>query len=176
MQNDFELKWKRPASLDYPKIWHTFKAKDINGDQFVEYQIEDLPESRIQEAIAFTVKYYCTEEPLWQAYSIIPQFINIYVLFRISVRITSKSISTGLFAIDEAVDSFVQMCKIMAKQKMTVACFKNGSNEIIGLNWNFVISKNDRNLNSALYNVSQRHLIIQIIVRSLSGTYLLSPI
>lgn len=68
MKTNFEFKWKRPTSSDYPKIWHTFKAKDLNSDELVEYRIEDLHESKVQEAIDFTIKNYCAKEPLWQAY------------------------------------------------------------------------------------------------------------
>lgn len=63
-----ELKWKRPESSDYPKVWHTFKAKDIHSDESVEYRIEDLPESRYEEAIAMMAQYFCGDDPLWEAY------------------------------------------------------------------------------------------------------------
>lgn len=34
----------------------------------VEYQIEDLPESRYDEAIEMIVKYSCRDEPLCEAF------------------------------------------------------------------------------------------------------------
>lgn len=63
-----DFRWKRPESSEYPKIWQTFKAKDINSDEMVEYQIKDLPESRYDEAIEMIVKYSCRDEPLCEAF------------------------------------------------------------------------------------------------------------
>lgn len=63
-----ELKWKRPASFDYPNIWHTFTAKDIDSDQLVEYFIADLPESQSDEALKMLTKDFCQDEPMCEAY------------------------------------------------------------------------------------------------------------
>lgn len=63
-----ELKWKRPVSFDYPKIWHTFEAKDIDSDRPVEYFIADLPESQRDEALKMLIQDFCKEEPMCEAY------------------------------------------------------------------------------------------------------------
>lgn len=68
MAEIIELKWKRPESSEFPKVWHTFKAKDVGSDEFVEYRIQDLPESREEEAINCMVQYFCRDEPLCEAY------------------------------------------------------------------------------------------------------------
>lgn len=67
MVDNIGLKWKRPETSEYPKIWHTFKAKDVDSDQLVEYRIQDLPESRFEEAIQLMTSNFCKDEPLNQA-------------------------------------------------------------------------------------------------------------
>lgn len=64
---NFTLKWKRTDTFEYPKVWHTFKAKDIDSDNLVEYRIQDLPESRFQEGIDFMAENFCKYEPLNEA-------------------------------------------------------------------------------------------------------------
>lgn len=64
----FSLKWKRPESTDFPKVWHTFQAKDIDSNNLVDYTIEDLPESKFDEAISILVESFCKGEPMWMAY------------------------------------------------------------------------------------------------------------
>lgn len=67
MEQFVELKWKRPESSDFPKIWYTFKAKDTDSDELVEYRIEDLSESKSEEALKLFVKHFCEEEPICKA-------------------------------------------------------------------------------------------------------------
>lgn len=69
MRKIIESEWKRSESLEFPKIWHTFKAKDIDSDNLVEYRIQDLPESRFDEAIKMMSTAFCKDEPLCEAYS-----------------------------------------------------------------------------------------------------------
>lgn len=51
MEDLIELKWKRPESSVFPKVWHTFTEKDADSERLVEYRIEDLSESRREEAV-----------------------------------------------------------------------------------------------------------------------------
>lgn len=64
-----------------------------------------------------------------------------------------KSILTDLFTDNEAVEHLAEICKITAKQRMSVVCFKNGSSEIIGILWNFVLSRDDHNYDAICRNV-----------------------
>lgn len=61
------LKWKRPKSIEYPKIWHRFKARDLNSDNLVEYRIEDLLEERVNDAFKHMINNYFMDEPVSQA-------------------------------------------------------------------------------------------------------------
>lgn len=70
MSEIVELKWKRSDS-EFPKVWSTFKARDSDSDDLVEYRIQDLPESRFADALKTMVSIFCDDEPLAQAYGII---------------------------------------------------------------------------------------------------------
>lgn len=63
-----KLTWRRPETSEFPKIWSTFKAKDIDSDELVEYRIQDLPESRFEDALDFLVEILSKSEPLCEAY------------------------------------------------------------------------------------------------------------
>lgn len=67
MENVVKLKWKRPESTDFPKVWYSFKAKDLDSDTLVDYRIEDLAESRKEEALKLFVEHFCKEEPICNA-------------------------------------------------------------------------------------------------------------
>lgn len=62
------VNWTRSKSSEYPKVWHTFEVKKRDSDEFEQYRIEDLPESRTDDALAFMDDNFCKEEPLSQAY------------------------------------------------------------------------------------------------------------
>lgn len=62
-----ELIWNRPESSEFPKVWCTFKASDIDGDRIVEYRIKDLPESRFDDGINFMAQHFCLNEPIAEA-------------------------------------------------------------------------------------------------------------
>lgn len=64
------LKWKRPVS-EYPKIWSAFEAKNIDNEHFVKYRIEDLPESRFEDALEVMASIFCKDEPLCEAYGML---------------------------------------------------------------------------------------------------------
>lgn len=60
------LKWKRPDNVEYPKVWHTFMARDLDSDQLVEYRIEDLPFEKIDEVFEHMQANYIQDEPIGQ--------------------------------------------------------------------------------------------------------------
>ena len=112
------LKWKRPDSVEYPKVWHRFRARDLNSDKLVEFRIEDLLESRVEDAFIHMKENYLKDEPFSEAlggYNDMEHF---------------KDYKRGWTAI--------------LAQKMPLVCYKEGSDEIVGLNWNFVVHKDDR--------------------------------
>lgn len=62
--NIIQMKWKRPVSVTYPKVWHRFKARDLSSDELVEYRIEDLTEDRAEEAYKHMKDHYLAGEPV----------------------------------------------------------------------------------------------------------------
>lgn len=64
--------------------------------------------------------------------------------------------SIGLINDPDAVENFKLLWKTMITQKMAVVCFKNGSNEIAGLNMNCVICEGDRFLADVSRLVSKK--------------------
>lgn len=69
-----ELKWKRPITVEYPKVWRTFKARDLESNNLVEYCIQDLPEAHYEAAMCHMTEQYLRDEPLSQVFGK-PQFL-----------------------------------------------------------------------------------------------------
>lgn len=66
--HNLEFEWKRPGWSKHPKVWRKFTAKDNDSDALVEYRIEDLPESRFEEAISVMGQFACRDGPLSEAF------------------------------------------------------------------------------------------------------------
>lgn len=70
MSNDLlQLKWVRPDTTEFPKVWRTFKAADLGSDELVEYRIEDLTEDRFEDALQHMLNNYLLDEPISEALS-----------------------------------------------------------------------------------------------------------
>lgn len=67
--NSIKLGWKRPESIEYPKIWHTFQARDVDSDGLVEYRIQDLPQSRAEDAYQHMFANFIQDEPIAAQFS-----------------------------------------------------------------------------------------------------------
>lgn len=68
MEETLKLKWTRPESIGFPKTWYTFKARDTDSNELVEYRIQDIPDSRKEEVVQCMVKHFSKDEPLCDAY------------------------------------------------------------------------------------------------------------
>lgn len=62
-----KLNWTRPKTVNYPRIWRLFEARDLDSDKITEYRIQDLPESRYEDAINHLEVSYLKYEPVSQA-------------------------------------------------------------------------------------------------------------
>lgn len=109
------LSWKRSDVVDFPQIWSTFKAKDLDGS-IVNYRIQDLPEDRFHEAIYFMQRYHMESEVLR-----VKKIRDEPVSFR---EITEKWWDC-------------------LRQKVTLVCFKEGSDQILGLNVLGVVTQDE---------------------------------
>ncbi|XP_031616505.1 uncharacterized protein LOC116336654 isoform X2 [Contarinia nasturtii] len=111
------LKWRRPETIEFPKVWHTFKVRDMDTDKLVEYRIQDLPSDRTEEILEHLVANFIQDAPVLQAFEGAkdPNLIEDYKL----------------------------MWRKMIDQNVSLVCFKEDSNEIVGANVLFVIKKDD---------------------------------
>lgn len=77
------LIWKRPDSLPFPHIWHTFKFNDPETKEEVEYIIQDIPVDRYDEVVDLLANFTLKHEPTYVALSmslklcLLPVFILI---------------------------------------------------------------------------------------------------
>ena len=60
------LSWSRPADAPYPVTWSTFKAKDCDSDDLVEYEIRDVTSEHFEEAFHLMATDYMLNEPMNQ--------------------------------------------------------------------------------------------------------------
>lgn len=100
------LKWKRPESVEFPKVWHTFKARDIDTDNSVEYRIQDLPLDRVDDYFKHLLDVYIPGEPVGQA--------------------------LGGENDPFIYEDYKRLWEPVIAQRMALVCFKEGSDEIVG--------------------------------------------
>jgi GNAT superfamily N-acetyltransferase len=111
------LSWSRPANVEFPKVWQEFEANDLDGS-IIKYRVQDLPEDRFHEAIYFMQRYHMESEVLR-----VKRIRNDPVSFR---EITEKWWDC-------------------LRQKVTLVCFKENSNEIVGLNVLGIVTQDEAN-------------------------------
>lgn len=101
--------WTRPESLTYPMIYATFRALDSkDGGDLVEYRIQDLPEERFEDAVAIIKDKHLIDEPM-------------------------KS-SKGVRDCPVSVQEMVEYLRNLLQQKISLVCYKEGSDEIVAVN------------------------------------------
>lgn len=111
--------WKRPAEVPYPKVWHRFQAKGLQEDGQLEwYTVQDLPEDRFEDAIRHMSEHFARDEQLNKA----------------------KGLDQDVIGMEEA----VQLWKIMLPERLSLVCFREGSDAIVGVNILGVASKYDK--------------------------------
>lgn len=108
----------RPESIPFPSVWHRFQAKAPDSDAEVTYVVQDLPEDRFEDGVAFMSRFFPHDEQMNQV--------------------------LGLASDSVAMTGVVQLWREMLKLKLSVVCFREGSPEIVGLNVLGVASKEDR--------------------------------
>ncbi|XP_037043931.1 uncharacterized protein LOC119079933 [Bradysia coprophila] len=109
--------WIRPSHIPYPNVWFRFQAKDLDCDNLVEYIVEDLPEDRFDDAIAFMTTEFLANAPM--------------------AKLRNGANNSTY------VQDIGRIWKNILQQRMTHVCFKDGSSVIVGLNFNYVASRND---------------------------------
>ncbi|XP_055586148.1 uncharacterized protein LOC129738858 [Uranotaenia lowii] len=101
--------WIRPEQPAIPTVWHRFQAKDLSGgDQLVTYRVEDLTEDRYEDAIQHYLNHFIKDEPLCR-----------------QRKMAQDTVSYG------EIQGFWRWC---FSRRMTIVCYREGSNEIVGAN------------------------------------------
>lgn len=133
---DLTFIWKRPSTIEHPKVWHTFKARDLDSDEFVEYRIQDLPLDRIDYAFEHMAANYNQDEPIAQALG------NTFWAFlsQYEYNESIKFLKGGGKQLNHLED-YRTAWRPMVEQKVPLVCFKEGCDEIVGINMLFVWTK-----------------------------------
>lgn len=100
-------KFVRPASLKLPQVYGTFKAKDKDSHNEVEYIIQDLPEDYFEEALNLLLNVFLPDEALYSC----------------------RGVSANADAIKEVRDFWNEKLAM----KTSLACFRDGSKDLAGL-------------------------------------------
>ncbi|XP_058452607.1 uncharacterized protein LOC131431112 [Malaya genurostris] len=106
------MSWVRPEQPTIPTVWYTFQAKNVDSDRLVNYRVEDLTEDRYEDVVRHMSEHFLTDEPLCQ----------------------SKNVFEDEVAKAEML-AFWWWC---LAGKMTIVCFREGSDEIVGVNLLYV--------------------------------------
>lgn len=109
---------RRPPNLPYPNEWLSFQALSEDGEALVQYRIQDLPPSRFEDAVKHMTKYFLSDEPICVSRKLKEHPRSIYE-FQDIIRST------------------------MIENKMTIACFCEGSDEIVGINILYIKRQED---------------------------------
>jgi hypothetical protein len=109
--------WQRPRDLKFPVEYYKFVTKDRDSENLVEYRVEDIPESRYEEACRFMVKHFVPYEP----------------------KLVARNGQNDPVLCEDYYNKYMHGIK----QKVSVACFREGSDEFVGVNILEVLGRND---------------------------------
>lgn len=109
---------KRVEGFEFPQIYLRFQAKDKDSDELVNYWVQDMPEDRFEELVEFMTKHFLPYEVMCEC--------------------------KGVMNNPKSVESVKDIWRDMLKQKVTLVCFKEGCNDIIGANVLIVYSKGEK--------------------------------
>lgn len=133
--------WKRPEDVPFPSVWLTFKAKDLNSENLVEYRVQDLPVNRYDEAIDHMCSNFLVDEPMSKSLG------KLYYIWYWNITNGNNEHKFKIKGVANDENSVKEVCdfwKLMIQQKIVLACFKEGSDEIIGLNIVAIILKEEK--------------------------------
>ncbi|XP_055617018.1 uncharacterized protein LOC129762608 [Toxorhynchites rutilus septentrionalis] len=109
--------WKRPDGFPYPQVWRRFQVRDPLTGELEAYRVQDLPPERFEDAIDHMCNHFLRDEPICASLNLVGDTVGIEELSAVWRRVV--------------------------EQRCAVVCFKEASDEIIGLNMLTVVSKED---------------------------------
>lgn len=92
-------------------------ARDKKNNNLVEFMVGDITESRYEEACRFMIKHFLPHEP----------------------KIVARNSQNDPLVIDDYFEKYMHGIK----KKVSIACYKKGSKEFIGVNILEVLGRND---------------------------------
>lgn len=98
----------RPKSANYPNIYHEFEARDLHSNKFVKFRVQDFPRERYEEGVEYMVQNFFEHEVMGK-----------------SRRIKSDRV---------AVKEMSKIWRELLAKGLSLACFKENSDEIIAMN------------------------------------------
>lgn len=101
-------KFVRPDSLKYPQIYYNFSARDGKSEKEVNYTIQDIHEEDFDYAVEILIKHYLPEEPL--------------------------CLGRNFSEKPEDVEFMGNFYKNLLLNKLSIGCYKEDSNELVGVN------------------------------------------
>lgn len=109
------MSWKRPETVPFPSVWLRFKARDVDSDNLIEYRVQDLTEADFEAAFDHMKTHFLKDEVM----------NNVMELWK-----------------DEAaIADLYKIWKEMVKQRLSLACFRENSNEMVGCNILYLSAK-----------------------------------
>lgn len=109
------MPWQRPSNIPFPSVWLTFKAKDVDSDNLIEYRVQDLTEEDFEVAFDHMKTYFLRDEVMNNV--------------------------MGLWKDEASIKNLYEIWKEMVKQRVSLACFRENSNEMVGCNILYVSEK-----------------------------------
>ncbi|KAJ6629960.1 hypothetical protein Bhyg_17573 [Pseudolycoriella hygida] len=108
--------FRRSDDVPFPNVWLTFEAPDENGE-LVKYRIQDLPKSRVNDALEHMLTYFVPDENVCRA----------------------RNMANDVTALRDLKHIYGEAIR---HHKLSLVCFKEGSDEIIALNILFIEERN----------------------------------
>ncbi|KAG5684450.1 hypothetical protein PVAND_013684 [Polypedilum vanderplanki] len=108
-------KFQRPADLEFPLVYRTFKAPDSENRDIVEYRVQDLLESDYEHAADLMVSDFVNEESL--------------------------ALCRGVYKDENAVAEIRKIWRAVLNENISLGCYDN-KNKLVGLTILAVHEKN----------------------------------
>lgn len=98
----------RPYIMNNATVYHTFRARDLHSNEFIEYRVQDFPKNRYEEGIQYMVQNFFEHEVMGK----------------------TRKIKSDRKAV-EGISSF---WREMLPKGFSIVCFKEDSDDIIAMN------------------------------------------
>lgn len=130
--------WRRPCGLSFPVKYYKFVTNDKDSSKLVEYRVEDIPESRYDEACRFMLKHFVPHEP----------------------KLVARNGQNDPLVVEDYYNKYMHGIK----QKVSVACFKKGSDEFVAVNILEVLGRNDSSFPFKVSSVQPQLILLTNLI------------